>query len=292
MVLAWLGGETAVGTLGRTWKLYKQSFAVLGADTEILLFPVMSAVSAVLVAAAFFFPLYFSGTLLAIKDGAGGWADYAVLFVWYYLNYFVVIFFNSALVACANIRLSGGNPTVAEGLRVAMSRITRIAAWAFVAATVGIVLSWLRDRGNRLVRLLSSGLAVGWALITYLIIPVIIIENRNVSDGMLRSSELFRKHWGEQVAGSFGFGLLNLLLLVPGLLLGWLVYPYDLGAAIILTMVYILLLAAVSSAVKGIFTVALYRFATDGVAPYGFDADSIDPNWRYHRRLNDPGRSS
>lgn len=281
-----------MGTLGRTWKLYKQSFAVLGADAEILLFPVLSAVSAVLVAAAFFVPLYFDGTFLEIKNGIAGWDDYAVLFVWYYLNYFVVIFFNSALVACANIRLSGGDPTVADGLRVAMSRITRIAAWAFVAATVGLVLSWLRDRRNRLVRLISSGIAVGWALITYLIIPVIIIENRNVSDGMLRSSELFRKHWGEQVTGSFGFGLLNLILLLPGLLLGWLVFPYDAGAAVILTLVYILILSAVSSAVKGIFTVALYRFASDGVAPEGFDADSMDPNWRYHRRLSDPRESS
>lgn len=40
-------------TLRRTWELTKQSFAVLCADKEILLFPVMSAIAAILVSASF-----------------------------------------------------------------------------------------------------------------------------------------------------------------------------------------------------------------------------------------------
>ena len=39
-----------MGTLDRTWRLYKESFNVLSADVEILLFPVMSAVAAITVA--------------------------------------------------------------------------------------------------------------------------------------------------------------------------------------------------------------------------------------------------
>ena len=60
--------------------------------------------------------------------------------MWYYGNFLVGIFFNSALMGCANIRLSGGKPSVRAGLRIAFSRIGRIAAWALVAATVGIFL--------------------------------------------------------------------------------------------------------------------------------------------------------
>lgn len=53
------------------------------------------------------------------------------------------------------------------------------------------------------------------ALITYLIIPVIILEDRTTCDSMERSAELFWKRWREQVAGSLGFGILNLVLLAP-----------------------------------------------------------------------------
>ncbi len=265
-----------MGTLDRTWQLYKQSFAVLSADVEILLFPVMSAAAALVVSASFFVPMYMIGAFEAMRARTAKWDDYAVLFVWYCCYYFVIIFFNSALVGCANIRLSGGDPTVADGLRIAAGRLPRIMAWTLVAATVGVLLQSLRNRRNIFGRLLGSALGLGWTLITYLIVPVIIFENRGIYDSIYRSAELFKKHWGEQVAGSFGFGLLDLLLFLPSLLLGALFWNWDRGFAVIAVLVYTLILAAVSSAVRGVFTVALYRYATSGEAPPGFSAGLID----------------
>jgi hypothetical protein len=265
-----------MGALGRTWQLYKQSFAVLSADIEILLFPVMSAVAAILVAASFFVPLYQVGTFAAIHNHTAKWDDWACLFAWYYTNFFVIVFFNSALVACANIRLSGGDPTVRAGLRIAFLRLHRIAAWTLVAATVGLVLQSLKNRRNVLGGLLGAAIGLGWTLITYLIVPVLIFEDCGVFGSIQRSAELFRKHWGEQVAGSFGFGLLGLLMFIPGFLLGALVWFYDPVSGIIVGVVYLLILATVSSAVRSVFTAALYRYASAGEAPPGFSADIID----------------
>ena len=264
-----------MGTLDRTWRLYKESFNVLSADIEILLFPVMSAVAAVGVAASFLIPLYRIGTFEAIHSGAAQWDDYAILFVWYYFNFFVVIFFNAALVGCANMRLSGGDPTVGDGLRIAAARLLRILAWTLIATTVGVVLQSLRNRRSLLGGLLGSALGLGWTLITYLMVPVIVFEDRGIFDSIYRSADLFRKNWGEQVAGSFGFGLLNLVLLLPGLALGALLWQVDPAAGIIVGVVYMLILAVVTSAVKGVFTAALYRYATSGQAPQGFTADLI-----------------
>jgi len=267
-----------MGTLGRTWQLYKQSFRVLTADSEILVFPVLSTVGTLMLAAGFFVPLHRAGLLAGLEGGASGAAVYGVLFLWYFLNVFLVVFFNSALVACADIRLSGGDPTLADGLRVAVQRLDRIVAWAFVAATVGVLLRALVNRQGLLVRLLGAGLSVGWALVTYLIVPVIVVEDVGVVEAIERSAALFRKHWGEQVAGSFGFGVLNLLLCLPGLLLGALLFrAVDPAAGIIVGVVYLLVLAAVLSSLRGIFTVALYRFAVDGVPPYGFAVESLTP---------------
>jgi hypothetical protein len=265
-----------MGALDRTWRLYKQSFAVLSADVEILLFPVMSAVAAILVGASFFFPLYRIGSLAAIRNGTARWDDWACLFAWYYANFFVIVFFNSALVACANIRLSGGDPAVRDGLRIALMRLHRIAAWTLAAATVGLLLQSFQSCRNKLSGLVGAALGLGWTLITYLIVPVIILEDRGTFDSIGRSADLFRKTWGEEVAGGFGFGLLNFLLVLPGLGMGWLLWPIDRPSAVIVAFVYIMIIAAVCSAVKGIFTVALYRYATVGDAPSGFSAELID----------------
>jgi hypothetical protein len=96
-----------MGRFSRTWQLFKESFAVLAADSKILVFPVCSGISLLLLGASFFIPLYRDGTLQAVARHKGTWDDYAVLFAWYYLNFFVGHFFNSALMGCANIRLSG-----------------------------------------------------------------------------------------------------------------------------------------------------------------------------------------
>ena len=265
-----------MGRLGRTWLLFKESFAVLAGDSEILVFPVCSGISLLLLGASFFIPLYRDGTLQAVTHHKGTWDDYAVLFAWYYLNFFVGIFFNSALMGCANIRLSGGQPTVGAGFRMALSRVGPIAVWALVAASVGLVLSSLRDRRNQLMSFVAAGLNLAWSLITYLIVPVLLFENRGVFGSLHRSEQLFRSHWGEQVAGSFGFGLLSTLLSIPAVLLALACWRVDPIAGIILAAVYLVILATVTSAVRGVFTVALYRYATAGSAPSGFSADAID----------------
>jgi hypothetical protein len=188
-------------------------------------------------------------------------------------------------MGCANIRLSGGQPTVGAGFRMALSRVGPIAVWALVAASVGLVLSSLRDRRNQLMSFVAAGLNLAWSLITYLIVPVLLFEDRGVFGSLHRSEQLFRSHWGEQVAGSFGFGLLSTLLSIPAVLLALACWRVDPIAGIILAAVYLLILATVTSAVKGVFTVALYRYATAGSAPSGFSADAIDGALGGRRRI-------
>jgi hypothetical protein len=172
--------------------------------------------------------------------------------------------------------LSGKRPTVGAGFRIAVSRLERIALWALVAASVGIVLGSLRDRNNKLLGLMAAGLNVAWSLVTYLIVPVLLFEDRGVFKSLNRSGDLFRSHWGEQVAGSFGFGMLTTLFEIPAVFLALFCWHFAPIAGIVLAAVYLIILATVTSAVRGVFTVALYRYATAGSAPGGFSVDAID----------------
>ncbi len=265
-------------TLERTWDLTKQSFAVLRADKEILLFPVMSAVAAIIVSLSFLVPLLLSGALQAVESSGANATTYLTLFAFYYVNYFVILFFNSALVACANIRLGGGDSTVGDGLRIAGSRIGRIAAWALVAATVGLLLRLLEERFEKLGKFLISLLGLAWTLITYFIVPVIVFEDLSIMDSIKRSADLFRKQWGTQVVSGFSFGLIFFLLALPGIALGFagfLIDPRVGLATLFLMIVYFLVLAVISAALKAIFTVVLYRFATQGEVPAAFTPDFV-----------------
>jgi Family of unknown function (DUF6159) len=72
--------------------------------------------------------------------------DYVYLGIFYFVAYFIGIFFNAAVVGAATIRLQGGDPTVGDGLRLARSRVGKIAVWAAISATVGLILRSLEER--------------------------------------------------------------------------------------------------------------------------------------------------
>jgi Family of unknown function (DUF6159) len=259
----------------RAMRLYAQSFAVLRQQEGMLLFPVLSAISAVLLGASFFVPLHLVGSFQLLAKHQAGWMDYAPLVSWYFANTFIVVFFNSALVACAAMRLAGGNPTVMDGITAAFDRIHRILAWTLLCATVGLLLRAIEERSKTAGKMVAAFMGVAWTAVTYLAIPVIVLEDRSVGASVTRSAQLFRKTWGEQLMGGFGFGLVTALVALPGLGIALLLCQVSLLAAAIVAVVDILVVAAVSSAIRGIFTVALYRYAVEGKAPYGFTPDVL-----------------
>lgn len=259
-----------MNTFARSWDLIGESFAVLRKDKKLVLFPILSGLSTLAIAAMYFLPLFHMGVLEQYK--AYRTVDstvYAWLFLWYCTNYFVIIFFNCALAACAQIRFAGGEPTLKAGMTQAGWKIPSILMWAVIASTVGIILQAIQDRSSWLGKIVSGILGVAWAMATYLIVPVLIFEEDGVFGSIQRSSALLRNTWGEQIVSGFGFGLPSLLLAIPGILLGLAGYRlHPLG--FLIAVPYFLLLSAVMSAVRGIFTVALYRYATEGEAPAGF----------------------
>src|SRR5262245_40341824 len=106
------------------WQLTQQSWRVLRLDKELLVFPLLSGIACMLVMASFALPMWATGFVDAVlveranHQGAGQFHQiigYVLLFLYYFVNYFVIVFFNSALVACAIIRFKGGNPNLNDG---------------------------------------------------------------------------------------------------------------------------------------------------------------------------------
>ena len=279
------------GKFARGWMLMRESWNVLRADRGLLVFPVLSFVAILLVLATFVVPLLASPGLARQVFGQGdgqheGWAGvvyYGGLFLFYLATYFVIVFFNVALVSCALLRFRGGEPKVSDGLRVAASRLPQIAAWALMAASVGLVLRAIEDKVSWVGKLVVSLIGVAWSVVTYFVVPVLAVEQLGPMDAIRRSADLLKKTWGESLAGQFSLGLVNLVLFLPGLLLA------GLGGVlagsnsnllvglpfIVLSIVYFAGLFIVMSTVRQVFLAGTYLFAATGQIAPGFSEESL-----------------
>ena len=271
--------------LANSWELVKASAAVLRADKELVLFPVVSAVASILVAITFVVPLVLSGNVdLARADSQGlPVAGYAVAFLFYLVQYFVIFFCNAALVGAALIRLRGGNPTVGDGFRVAFGRADAILSYALVAATVGLVLRSISERGGAISRLVASVFGLAWSLATYLVVPVLVVEGVGPIDAVKRSAGYLRKTWGEQIVGNLGMGLVFTLLALATLMVGVVgivAVSATESATLMIIMAGLLVLALaaiglVASALSGIYAAAVYRYAAEGHTGSFFPAELV-----------------
>jgi hypothetical protein len=265
----------------RSWRLAQASWAVLKADRELLVFPAISFVALVAVLIAFVVPVVFVGRLVDLETGEYSPLSIVLAFVFYVVSYSVAFFFNTALVGAAMIRLNGGDPTVRDGLRIASSHLPQIIGYALIAATVGMILRAISERLGFVGQIIVGFLGFAWSILTFLVVPVLVVENVGPVAAIRRSGELLRKTWGEQIIGGAGIGLVFGLLAFLALLVGSALavalgtsISAVLGAAIFLaTLLVVGGIALTGAALGGIFTASVYRYATTGEAGvFGTDA--------------------
>ena len=155
------------------------------------------------------------GALDRIDAGGLGIGDLVVAILFYILASFVIIFFNSALVYAAHERLTGGDPSVRSGLSGALRRVATIFMWAVIAGTVGLILNILSRSGapegggilGIISQIVISLMGAAWMLITYFVVPLIVIERRPLRDAFKASPSMIRRTWGDQVIANFGLGI-------------------------------------------------------------------------------------
>jgi hypothetical protein len=283
--------EGAMGKFSRSWRLVKQSFAILRSDKQLMLFPVLSAVSCLIVTAM----IATGGAFLMLPARAAALAAgerfnpnqspmfLLGMFTLYVVNYFVIVFFNVALVGVANSRLVGGTWTFRDGIELAWERKGTIFQWALVAATVGVILRTLEERMGLIGRIIMRIIGIAWTLACYFVVPVLAFEDLTPIQAVKRSSKLFRDTWGEKVIGGFSLSMVSLVLMLPGIGL-WLAAMFlggitGLIIGTVLMVLYLLVLSVFMSAVGGIFNAALYRYACFKQVPPAFDHDLVASAW-------------
>lgn len=272
----------------RSWDLIKASGRVLAADKELLILPVLSAVSGLIVIASFLYPALIDGWLpQAVREAqANGQGDplvYAWIFALYVVLYFVGFFFNAALVCAALERLRGGDPTLGSALGGAADRFWAILGYAVIAATVGLILRAIEERVGWIGKLVVGLIGAVWTIATFLAVPVLVAQDVGPIEAVKRSAAMLKQTWGENLIGQAGIGLGFFLLYVAAglvfvgllMLVGGEGGGSAAGVLVALFVVTVLLLAVVQAALSAIYSAALYRYAAEGDAASAFGAQAL-----------------
>jgi hypothetical protein len=250
--------------LSNGWKISKYSFSVLKENRSLIIFPILSAISMILI-----FGSVITGVLASNDwtlnnfDEQNRVLDYIFLFLFYLVNYFIVVFFNMALIHCTHLYFKGQKPTVSDGLRFSVSRIGAIFSWSVLAAIVGTVLRIIQENVGSIGKIITGLIGIAWNIAAFFVVPVIAYENLGPVDALKRSAKMMKEKWGESLGATFSFGLIHFLavLVVGGGL-------FAIGAfinvilGIVLAILGILILAAIFSAAQTIFVSAVYHDMT------------------------------
>jgi hypothetical protein len=283
-------------SFSRSWQLVKASWAVLQADKELILFPIISAITLTVVTIILLVP---SAIVMFTVSAAGAGEDsvnllgVVGLFFFYLVSYTVSIYFSTGLVGAAMIRLDGGDPTLADGFRIANERITKILGYAAISATVGTILRIVEERSGAIGDIVAGIIGAVWYIATFLVIPVLVTSDMGPIEAVKHSASLLKKTWGEQITGNFSIGGIFFLFYLAIIVIGGLLAAalgsvtesgVVVGTVVVLIVIAVLSLATIQSALSGIYQAALYRYAALGVAPDNFDIETIQNAFKPKRK--------
>jgi len=275
--------------LARSWSLVKASAAIVRSNKALLVFPCLSGLATVAVVLTFLVPLARDWGL----EGAPAERD-PVIYVWllllYVALYFVSLFFNTALVSVALLRLSGNPAGLRDGLARAIARLPAIVGYALLAASVGLLLRIVEERVGWIGRITAALIGVTWTVVTFLVVPCLAAQRIGPIEAVSQSAALLKRTWGENIAGNVGIGFVFTLIYVL-IALGTIALmtaalpgsPGSLVAIVALAIVLSLATAAVHATLQGVYSAALYCYATLGEAAPGFSAEALGGAFRHRK---------
>jgi hypothetical protein len=265
--------------LSNGWKIGMASFKVIRENKQLLAFPIISSIALVIVSASFLgggFLLF--GQDIDSFDGSITFEQGALLFIFYFVNYFIIIFFNMALIHCARLYFQGEQPSVSDGISFSQSRLSSIVGWAFFAATVGLILRAIENIHETVGAIVSSILGVMWGILTFFAVPVIAYENVGPLEAIKRSGKIIKNKWGESLGANLGVNTVGFIaMLIIALPLGLVFGALHPILGIVVGIITAVLIGVVMSAAQTIFVAAIYHHVTEEpIEVQPFDTELLD----------------
>ena len=262
-------------TIGRGWEMSKLSMSVVRKDPELMVYMIIAGVMSLACLIGMSMPQFLEMDWAVNADGSFTPAYLMFSFVGYMVLSIVVVFWNCAIIANANIRLTGGDPKFADGVNAALKRLPIIIVWGIIAGTVGLLLKFLEGVARSSDHPAAAALAtvihiiggLAWWVMTFFMIPHLILENKSIGDALKASKTTFFDTWGENIVSGLGIGAIAFLFGIPivALTIGMTIVAGPFG--LLVGAVLIGLLIAWANAAEQVAVVALFRYAKDKKMP-------------------------
>jgi hypothetical protein len=271
-----------VGSWSDSRTLTRQSWAILKGNRYLLAFPVVGIALGIVP-----FVVVVPGVFFIANNQ--NWIGWALVIVGVYFLMLVNAIVQAGLTVSAAAELEGGQSSLGHGLSTAMGRLGRLARWAFVSTVVGLLIGVLRGNGSGGIvavifrNVLAAAADVMWQLITFFVMPAMMLDDLGMIDAIKKSASTFKQRWGTQLSGGVRIGgLIGLVAILPAALaLAGGVFLTTIGAWAIgvplalIGLIVLIVAGLVLTAMRGVFSVVLYRYATQGVVEGGFTEEQL-----------------
>ena len=262
-------------TIGRGWEMSKLSMSVVKKDPELMVYMILAGVMSLACLIGMSMPQFLEMGWAVNADGSFTGTYLGFTFVGYMVLSIVVVFWNCAIIANANIRLTGGDPKFADGVNAALKRLPIIIVWGIIAGTVGLLLKFLEGAARSSDHPAAAALAtvihviggLAWWVMTFFMIPHLILENKSIGDALKASKATFFDTWGENIVSGLGIGAIAFLFGIPIVLLTIGLTAVAGPFGLLVGAVLIGLLIAWANAAEQVAVVALFRYAKDKKMP-------------------------
>lgn len=262
-----------------SWRLARSSIGLLRANTDLLIFPIIGLLTySLLIGLAMTGVLYWVDFRVDLLWNAPFWAKLIATYILYLVGYLIVFSANGAMVAVTLLAFDGKHPTFADGWRIAFAARKTFFYYALVAATAGASLSLFTRWTGRLSGyafsilrrvLIFSALNLAWHVVPVIITPVLVMEQLDPLSAVQRCSNLVLQKWGEGVVRYANLWHIFLIPLITTAIIGttaivWVVSTaQELWIMVIayLVIMVIVMLFIVASALSGIYSAVVYRYA-------------------------------
>jgi hypothetical protein len=286
------------GKLSRSWYFAKLSYGTIWNNKSLLLFPIVSALASIVVLASFAGGVWASGLVEWVETVDGTQAHlaneavgYAIAFLFYFVSYFVIVFFNVGLTACALQAVQGESTSVGCGISAATKRLPQIAGWAAVSALIGLILRMIENAHEKAGEFIAMIVGSAWTALTFFVVPALVVEGVGPIEAIKSSGRTLKKTWGEALVGNFSLGLISTLIMLP-LLIGFFALGFVVAGMNNPTLLFVvigagvltLMLAGVfASAADVVFKALLYSYATGKALPAGVDGGRFEDAFRHKK---------
>lgn len=253
------------GNISAGFRLLPTCLAALMADPTLLLVPLV--VLFVGGAAAAGYVAAFGG-LAHLLTGGGAVVALKTLPLTVVLAVISVVG-RAVVVADATQRLQGAKPRIDMAWRLTVTRLPALIGFGVAQAVESTMTAALRNSAAG--RIAANVTDKAWDFATFLAVPAILFEKVGPLGAVRRSGALVASRWGTQLTAQAVLSFAIAVCTVPLVVVAIAVASANSALGIALLVGILLAAISVSSALNGILSAAMYRFATTGMLAPGFD---------------------